>query len=85
MDYPEDMTEFMEASIENSVRKVHAVADMDLSPVVLIAEDFSTKQGPIFGPVFLHKNHYPYIKHLTEAWHSHGIKVIMTMSLVQYT
>lgn len=76
MDYPGDMAEFMEISTENAVRKVHAAADRGLSPVVLIAEDFSTKQGPIFSPEFLRKYHYPYVKRLTEAWHSHGIKVI---------
>jgi uroporphyrinogen decarboxylase len=75
-DYPDDMCEFMEISTKNAVRKVHAVADKGLSPVVLIAEDFSTKQGPIFGPEFLHKNHYPYVKKLSEAWHSHDVKVI---------
>lgn len=76
VDYPEDITDFMEISTENAVRKVHAVADPSLSPVVLIAEDFATKQGPIFSPEFLGRHHYPYVKMLTEAWHSHGIKVI---------
>lgn len=75
-DYPEDMTEFMDISVENSVRRIHAVADIELSPVVLIAEDFSTKQGPIFGPDFLEKHHYPCLKRVADAWHSHGIKAI---------
>jgi len=75
-DHPDDMTEFMEISTENSVRKVHAVADIELSPVVLIAEDFSTKQGPIFGPDYLERQHFPYVKLLAEAWHCHGLKVI---------
>jgi len=76
IDHPDVMTEFMEISAENAVRKVHAVADIELSPVVLIAEDFSTKQGPIFSPEFLSKYHYPYVKKLAEAWKSYGIKVI---------
>jgi len=76
IDHPDVMTEFMEISTDNAVRKVHAVADINLSPVVLIAEDFSTKQGPIFSPEFLYKYHYPYVKRLAEAWKSHGIKVI---------
>lgn len=76
LDHPEEMTEFMEASIERELKRVHAVADRELSPVILIPEDFSTKQGPIFGPGFLNRQHYPYVKRLTDAWHSHGIKVI---------
>lgn len=76
LDYPVTLTDFMEISTENAVRKVHAAADRGLSPVVLIAEDFSTKQGPIFSPEFLHKFHFPYVKRLTEAWKSHGIHVI---------
>lgn len=76
MDYPEILREFMEVSTENSVRKVKAVADIALTPVVLVAEDFSTKQSPIFSPEFLKKYHYPYVKKLTKAWKDHGLKVL---------
>lgn len=75
-DFPDEMAEFMEASTEAELRRVNAVADFSLSPVILIPEDFSTKQGPIFNPEFLKTHHYPYVRALTEAWHSHGIKVI---------
>ena len=74
--YPEVMHKFMEVSTEVEIRRVHAVADADLSPVILIPEDFSHKGGPIFGPDVLEPFHFPYIKRLTEAWHEHGIKVI---------
>ena len=76
VDYPEMMTEFMEISTDNAVRKVHAAADVNLSPVVLIAEDFGTKQGPIFSPQMLRSQHFPFVKKLAEAWHSHGYKVL---------
>jgi uroporphyrinogen-III decarboxylase len=74
--YPEIMQEFMEVSVEIEIRRVHVVADADLSPVVLLPEDFSHKGGPIFGPDILEPFHYPYIKKLARAWHEHGIKVI---------
>ena len=74
--FPEVMHEFMETSTEIEIRRVHAVADVSLSPVILIPEDFSHKGGPIFDPDFLGQFHYPYLKRLTEAWHEHGIKVI---------
>ena len=76
LEYPDVLTEYMEISTENAVNKVKAAADIKLSPVVLIAEDFSTKQGPIFGPDFLNTYHYPYVKRLTKAWRDEGIKVI---------
>lgn len=75
-DYPEVMLEFMNISIKRELERTHAIADKTLSPVVLIPEDFATKQGPLFSPSFLEKVHYPYVRQLAKAWHSHGIKVI---------
>lgn len=75
-DDPEVMHEYMALSVERELRRVHAVADASLSPVILIAEDFATKQGPIFPPAFLHAVHYPHVRCVTDAWHEHGYKVI---------
>ena len=76
LDYPEVLEEHLKISAEREVRRVRAVADRELSPVVLIPEDFSTKQGPIFPPDFLKRFHYPYVKQVAEAWHEHGVKVL---------
>ena len=76
LDYPEVFKEFMEVSTERELRRVHAIADRALSPVILIPEDFSTKQGPMFSPELLHQFHYPYVTKLTDAWHEHDVKVI---------
>ena len=76
LEYPEVLAEFMELSTTNAVNKADAAADAALSPVVLIAEDFATKQGPIFSPEFLGQFHFPYLKRLAAAWKDHGIKVI---------
>ena len=76
INYPEVMHEFMEVSTEIEIRRVHAVADADLSPVILIPEDFSHKRGPIFGSDVLEPFHFPYLTKLTDAWHEHGIKVL---------
>ena len=75
-EYPDVLAEFMETSTRREVQRVHAVADRELSPVILIPEDFATKQGPIFSPDFLRLHHYPYVKRLTDAWHEHGIHVL---------
>ena len=55
---------------------VKAAADPELSPVILIPEDFSTKQGPLFRNDFLDRFHYPYVKKLTETWHRRDLKVL---------
>ena len=76
MEYPDVMRRYMELSAEYSCRKVIAAGDNSLSPVVLIAEDFCTKNGPIFSPELLYHVHYPFIKQLTDTWHEVGLKVI---------
>ena len=76
LDYPEVLKEYMAATTARELPRIHAVADPELSPVILIPEDFATKQGPIFGPEFLHEYHYPYVKKVAEAWHEHGIKAL---------
>jgi len=75
-DYPEVMDEFMEVSVEKERQRIHAVADRNLSPVILIPEDFSAKHGPIFSPGFLDRHHRGPIAKLVDAWHEHGIKVL---------
>jgi len=76
LEYPDVMRRFMELSTEYSSRKAMAVGDNSLTPVVLIAEDFCTKGGPIFSPETLCHIHYPFVKQLTDAWHEAGLKVI---------
>lgn len=73
---PELFKQFMEVHTELEVRRVEAAADPALSPVVLIPEDFATKQGPIFSPDFLREYHYPYVERLTAAWHNAGVTVL---------
>jgi len=75
-DYPQVFSDYLELSTSREVQRVHAVADIELSPVILIPEDFGTKQGPIFRRDFLVKEHFPYVRRLVEAWHSHGIAVL---------
>lgn len=74
--YPQLLREYMEASIANELRRVEAVADPALSPLILIPEDIATKHGPIFPPAFLETHHFPYVQKLAEAWHRRGYTVI---------
>ncbi|HET6487350.1 MAG TPA: uroporphyrinogen decarboxylase family protein [Spirochaetia bacterium] len=76
LEHPTVLSLLMEIATDNEVRRVRAVADPALSPLILLPEDFSTKQGPIFSPEFLHRFHYPYVRRLVDAWHEAGIKVL---------
>jgi hypothetical protein len=67
---------YIEAWTETSVRAVQAAGDPALSPVVLIAEDFASKNGSIFSPKLLRRLHFPYIRRLSDAWHACGLKVL---------
>jgi hypothetical protein len=73
---PQTISDYLEAATIANIRRLHAIADPAISPVVLIAEDFASKGGPIFSPAMLSKEHFPRVKRLTDAWHSHGMKVI---------
>jgi uroporphyrinogen decarboxylase len=74
--YPGLLADYMEIATGNEIRRVQAVADPRLSPLILLPEDFATKHGPIFSPAFLRRYHYPFVRRLTEAWHEHGYTVI---------
>lgn len=73
---PSVITDYVETYTAKEIRRLHAIADPALSPVVLIAEDFATKQGPIFSPALLRREHFSRLRRVTEAWHSHGLKVL---------
>ncbi len=76
VDYPEVFDAYMQASAGRERERVLAVADVELSPVILIAEDFSASHGPIFSPKFLKQYHYPHVAQVAEAWHEHGVHVL---------
>jgi hypothetical protein len=75
-DEPGIFHQYMEIACARAVRMAQAVADPALTPAVLIPEDFATKQGPIFSPEFLAREHFPYVKRVAEAWHAAGLLVI---------
>ena len=54
-DHPDVTHEFMALNMRRGLERLHAIGDeyASVSPVVLVAEDFATKQGPIFPPEFL--------------------------------
>lgn len=75
-DYPEALEPYVAAAAAREIRRLHAVADPELSPVILIADDFATKQGPIFPPDFLERYLFQYVRQAAAAWHEHGVTVL---------
>jgi hypothetical protein len=76
MEYPELISEWLEALNEAEIKRVHDTADPTLSPVALVFADMAFKNTLLFSPAFLRKEFFPRLKKLVDAWHSHGIKVI---------
>jgi len=76
LEYPDIFEEYMEVSTKLAVFGADTGVHAFFTPVVLIAEDFATKQGPIFSPEFLGKYHFPYVKKLAESLHDNGVYVI---------
>ncbi len=74
--YPGLLQEYLEIALENELRRVQAVADPALSPVILIPEDFAAKHGPLFSPELLGRCLYPHVCRLAAAWHERGYKVL---------
>ncbi|MCL1794004.1 MAG: hypothetical protein FWG34_09050 [Oscillospiraceae bacterium] len=75
-EYPEILDEYMEVSANLSILGANAAEYAKFTPAVLIAEDFATKQGPIFSHEFLGRYHFPYVKRLAKALHDGGVYVI---------
>ena len=76
LEYPDILEEYMELSAELALRKADTGVHVEFTPVVLIAEDFASKHGPIFSDEFLNKFHFPYVKRLAGKLHDNGVYVI---------
>jgi len=75
-DAPGLLSEALEAVTANHIALCHAVADSDLSPVVLTYCDVAYKGHLLYSPRFLRREIFPRIKRMNDAWHEHGIKCL---------
>lgn len=75
-DYPELVSDWLEALNWAEIQRVHECADVELSPVALVFADQADKNQTLFSPAFLRREFFPRLRKLVEAWHSHGVKVI---------
>jgi hypothetical protein len=76
LEYPDLLQEYLTVRGRAERLRALAVADPAVTPVVLLAEDFATKQGPIFSPAFLRTFHYPHLRQVVEAWKEKGLFVL---------
>lgn len=71
-DRPELVSEALEAKTRFAVAECHAVADPELSPVVLTYGDIACKGALLHSPAWLRREFYPRLARVNAAWHEHG-------------
>jgi hypothetical protein len=69
-DEPDLVEEWLEARNQAELRRVAAIADPDLIPVVLIYDDIAYKHSTLFSPAWLREHWVPRLKRLSDAWHT---------------
>ncbi|MDF1514450.1 MAG: uroporphyrinogen decarboxylase family protein [Anaerolineae bacterium] len=71
-DDPGLLSEALEAITTKNIAICHAIADPDVSPIVLTYCDVAYKDHLLYSPRFLRREIFPRIKRLNDAWHEHG-------------
>jgi hypothetical protein len=69
-DYPDLVEEWLDARNRAQLRRVAAIADPQLIPIVLTYDDIAYKTSTIFSPKWLRRYWCPRLKKLNDAWHA---------------
>ncbi|NLI01395.1 MAG: hypothetical protein GX446_18105 [Chthonomonadales bacterium] len=69
---PELVAEWADALCEAELRRIACIADPELIPLALTADDIAYKNGPLFSPAWLRRNFMPHLKRVNDAWHERG-------------
>ncbi len=69
VDYPALLEEYLEARNQAEVRRVAAIADPELLPIVLTYDDIAYKTSTLVAPKWLRKYWVPRLTRLVDAWH----------------
>jgi uroporphyrinogen decarboxylase len=69
-DAPHLVEEWLEARNQAELRRVAAIADPELLPIVLTYDDIAYKTGPLFSPAWLREHWVPRLRRLVDAWHA---------------
>lgn len=70
-DDPGLVEEWLEALTQAEVRRIECIADPELIPLALTADDIAYKNGPLFSPAWLRRVFMPRLKLLNDTWHEH--------------
>jgi len=70
VDEPDLVEEWLVARNEAELRRVAAIADPGLLPIVLTYDDIAYKNAPLFSPAWLREHWLPCLKRLVDAWHA---------------
>jgi hypothetical protein len=68
-DEPGLVEEWLEARNQAELRRVAAIADPELIPIVLTYDDIAYKNSLIFSPTWLRRYWVPRLARLNQAWH----------------
>jgi hypothetical protein len=69
---PDLVEEWAEALCENELRRVACIADPELIPLALTADDIAYKNTTLFSPAWLRRVFMPRLRRLNDAWHERG-------------
>lgn len=70
VDQPDLIEEWLEARNQAELRRVAAIADPELLPIVLTYDDIAYKNATLFSPAWLREHWVPRLKRLVDAWHA---------------
>ena len=73
---PQLVSNWLQALNDYEVFRINNIADSELMPIAMVADDIAYNKGLLFSPEFLAKEWFPRAKRLVDLWHSHGCKVI---------
>ncbi len=71
-DQPGLIEEWMEALTQAELKRIAAIADPELIPLALTADDLAFKTSLLFSPAWLRQVFMPRLKRLNDAWHERG-------------
>jgi len=71
-DDPGLVEEWLDALTRAELRRIECIADPELIPLALTADDIAYKNGPLFSPSWLRRVFMPRLKLLNDAWHERG-------------
>ena len=73
---PQFVSNWLQALNDYEAFRIKSIADPELMPVAMVADDIAYNKGLLFSPKFLAKEWLPRAKRLIHLWHSHECKVI---------